>query len=187
MTQSIDVQSGAGEARSSAVDAGLQHSVEQFLYREAALLDDQKFTEWVELFSEDVHYWLPTRMTRTVRERSKEVAGPGEAAFFDDDKAFLQGRVRRLTSGVAWSEEPPSRTRRLITNVRISELITGELEVTSNFMVKRSRLERHQDEFFGERFDLLRRSASRYGFEIARRRIVLDTTTLLAPSISVFL
>ncbi|MFF5499467.1 aromatic-ring-hydroxylating dioxygenase subunit beta [Streptomyces aquilus] len=164
-----------------------QHRIEQFLYAEAALLDDHRFTEWLELFTDDVHYWLPTRVTRTVRERDIEIAGPDGAAFFDDDKAFLAGRVRRLTSGQAWSEEPPSRTRRLLTNVRVTELDSGEFEVRVNFHVLRSRLELHQDSFSGERTDLLRPADTPLGFQIARRKIVLDTTTLPAPSISVFL
>jgi 3-phenylpropionate/cinnamic acid dioxygenase small subunit len=169
------------------VDPTTQHRIEQFLYLEAELLDDQRFQEWLELFSDDVHYWLPTRVTRTVRERSLEVAGPDGAAFFDDDKTFLRGRVRRLSSGQSWSEEPPSRTRRLITNIRPVELADGTFEVRANFHVLRSRAERHHDTFFGERTDLLRRIPEEPGFQVARRKIVLDTTTLLAPSISIFL
>lgn len=169
------------------VDLATHHRLERFLYLEAELLDDHRFAEWLELFTDDAHYWLPTRMTRTIRERDQEVAGPDGAAFFDDDKRFLAGRVRRLTSGLSWSEEPPSRTRRLITNIRGVTLSSGEIEVRSNFHVLRSRLERHQDSFFGERTDLLRRTPDAPGFHIARRRIVLDTTTLPAPSLSVFL
>ncbi|MFE2046268.1 aromatic-ring-hydroxylating dioxygenase subunit beta [Streptomyces sp. NPDC059477] len=169
------------------VGAPVQHEIEQFLYLEAELLDDQRFDEWLELFADDTHYWLPTRMTRTVRERDIEVCGPDGAAFFDDDKAFLAGRVRRLASGRSWSEEPPSRTRRLITNIRATDLGDGCFEVRANFHVLRSRSERHHDTFFGERTDLLRRVSGAAGFQVARRRIVLDTTTLLAPSLSVFL
>lgn len=169
------------------VDLATQHRIEQFLYWEAELLDGHRFAEWLELFTDDTHYWLPTRTTRSIRERDLEVAGPDGAAFFDDDKRFLAGRVRRLTSGLSWSEEPPSRTRRLITNVRAVELSSGEFEVRSNFHVLRSRLERHQDGFFGERTDVLRLTPDAPGFRIARRKIVLDTTTLLAPSLSVFL
>lgn len=189
--------SAATEARSSRrsayrkVDVQTQHDVQQFLYAEAELLDQHRYDEWIELFSEDVHYWAPTRMTRTNRERDREVAALGESAFFEDDRYYLLGRVRRLTSGVSWSEEPPSRTRRLITNVRITERADSEtLDVVSNFYVYRSRLERHQDWFVGERFDVLRpadESATGYPYEIADRKIVLEQSTLLAPSISILL
>ncbi|GCD97774.1 aromatic-ring-hydroxylating dioxygenase subunit beta [Embleya hyalina] len=175
------------QQRHTDVDLATRYDIERFLYLEAELLDDQKFEDWLELFDDDIHYWLPTRTTRTVRERDLEIAGPDGAAFFDDDKAFLTGRVRRLASGRSWSEEPPSRTRRLITNIRPTRLESGEFEVRVNFHVLRSRAERHHDTFFGERTDLLRRIPQEPGFHIARRRIVLDTTTLLAPSISIFL
>ncbi|MDX2937922.1 aromatic-ring-hydroxylating dioxygenase subunit beta [Streptomyces ipomoeae] len=173
------------------VDVQTQHDVEQFLYAEAELLDQQRYTDWIELFAEDVHYWAPTRMTRTNRERHREIADEDESALIDDNLYYLRGRVRRYTSGISWSEEPPSRTRRLITNVRVTRRAdSDELDVTANFYVYRSRLERHQDWFVGERFDVLRpadATATGYPYRIASRKIVLEQTTLLAPSLSIFL
>lgn len=176
-------------------DIQTQHDVEQFLFAEAELLDQHRFKEWVELFTDDTHYWVPTRMTRTARERHREIAAEDESAFIDDDKYYLRGRVRRYTSGLSWSEEPPSRTRRLITNIRIQPVDPnhhnpGELDVVSNFYVYRSRLERHQDWFVGERHDRLRPTdpaTTGYPYHIASRKVVLEQTTLLAPSISIFL
>lgn len=198
MTASIEDAASAGTdggspARTPAfrtTDAETQNAVEQFLYAEAELLDQHRYHEWLELLADDVHYWAPTRMTRTNRERNREIAARGESAFFEDDLFYLQGRVRRLTSGISWSEEPPSRTRRLITNVRVRARDDGELDVACNFYVYRSRLERHQDWFVGERFDVLRPGPSPetgYPFVIADRTIVLEQSTLLAPGISIFL
>ncbi|MBP2320423.1 biphenyl 2,3-dioxygenase beta subunit [Kibdelosporangium banguiense] len=172
------------------VDVETQHEVEQFLFAEAQLLDEHRYVEWIELFTEDVHYWAPTRMTRTHRERDREISDENQAAYIDDTLYYLKGRVRRLTSGISWSEEPPSRTRRLITNVRVTPGDAGELAVTSNFYVYRSRLERHEDWFVGERFDVLRRAdidATGYPFVIAGRKIVLEQATLLVPSLSILL
>jgi 3-phenylpropionate/cinnamic acid dioxygenase small subunit len=171
-------------------DAQTQQTVEQFLYAEAELLDDQRFEEWVRLFTEDALYWIPTRMTRSIRERDRQVAPLGETAFAEDDLTRLRGRVRRVQSGISWSEEPPSRTRRLVTNVRVRPRDNGELDVTSNFYVYRSRLERHQDWFVGERFDVLRpadQEVTGYPFVISYRKIVLEQSTLLSPSLSIFL
>jgi 3-phenylpropionate/cinnamic acid dioxygenase small subunit len=165
----------------------LQHRVEQFLYAEAQLLDDHRFTEWIELFTEDAHYWMPSRNTRTNRERANEIAARGEGAHVDDDMVRLRGRIRRSTSGLAWSEEPPSRTRRLLSNVRIQQRDGGLLDVRLNFWVYRSRLERHQDWFVGERFDVLVPDNGPYGYLIGDRKIVLEQSTILAPNISVFL
>lgn len=171
-------------------DPVLQSRVERFLTAEAQLLDDQRYREWITLFTEDVQYRVPTRQTRTNRERDREIAGVDEMAFIDDNKFYLQGRVRRLTSGLAWSEEPPSRTRRLISNVRIDERADGALDVAVNFIIYRSRLERNEDWYVGERFDVLRPAsvaATGYPYLIAQRTVVLAQTTLLAPSISFLL
>jgi 3-phenylpropionate/cinnamic acid dioxygenase small subunit len=181
---------GAGTPAYRRIDVETQHAVEQFLFAEAELLDNHRYLEWIELFTDDVHYWAPTRTTRTQRERALEISGENGSAYIDDNLFYLRGRVRRLTSGVSWSEEPPSRTRRLITNVRISPGEDGELSVVSNFYVYRSRLERHQDWFVGERFDVLRpadEGIGGYPYSIADRKIVLEQTTILAPSISVLL
>jgi biphenyl 2,3-dioxygenase subunit beta len=197
MTASIDDATPAAGDEASAqpsafrtTDVATQHSVEQFLYAEAELLDQHRYAEWLALFTEDVHYWAPTRMTRPRREREHQIAARGESAFIEEDLHYLRGRVRRLTSGVSWSEEPPSRTRRLLTNVRVRPRDDGALDVACNFYVYRSRLERHQDWFIGERFDVLRPAdpaRTGYPFVIADRTIVLEQATLLAPSISIFL
>lgn len=171
-------------------DPALQSRVERFLTAEAQLLDDQRYFEWIELFTDDVRYWVPTRVTRTNRERDREIAGDGELMYIDDNKFYLSGRVRRLTSGIAWSEEPPSRTRRIISNVRIDPQDNDELLVTSNFIVYRNRLERNEDWFVGERFDVLRpadQASTGYPYVIASREVVLTQATLLAPSISFLL
>lgn len=167
----------------------LQHGVEQFLYAEAELLDDHRYEEWITLFTEDSHYWIPTRMTRTIRERGQELSPRGAGAHAYDDYDRLRGRVRRIASGIQWSEEPPSRTRRQLTNIRVDERPDGTLDVRTNFWVYRSRLERHQDWFAGERFDVLRPAEAGFGYpyRVADRKIVLEQTTVLAPSISIFL
>jgi 3-phenylpropionate/cinnamic acid dioxygenase small subunit len=75
----------------------------------------------------------------------------------------------------------------LLSNVRIQQRDGGLLDVRLNFWVYRSRLERHQDWFVGERFDVLVPDNGPYGYRIADRKIVLEQSTILAPNISVFL
>lgn len=172
-------------ARADSRDALLVRlEVEEFLYREAALLDDRRFHEWVELFSEDTHYFMPIRRTRGRRELAQEFTKPGEMAFFDDPKFILQARVVKLTSGTAWAEDPPSRTRRLITNVLVDEDRGDELEVRSNFMLYRTRLKSEETTWIGSRRDLLRRVDG--SFQIARRHIFLEQTVLLSQNLSNF-
>ena len=137
----------------------LREEVEEFLYHEAELLDDRRFREWLELFTEDAHYWMPVRDNR--------LTGPGEVAgelspregnfYFDDTLATLRIRVERLYTGVAWAELPPSRTRHLISNIRIKKRSEAAVEVQSNFLVYRTRLEHDRDILVGTRADVLRR------------------------------
>jgi len=106
-------------------------------------------------------------------------------ARLDDTTSTLRIRVERLYTGVAWAELPPSRTRHLISNVRIKRRGEAEVEVQSNFLVYRTRLEHDRDILVGTRTDVLRRGPA--GLRIARRTIVLDQAILDAKNISVFL
>src|SRR5580698_1247467 len=105
----------------------LQYEVEQFLYREAALLDDRRFTDWLALIADDIHYWMPIRRTVTVENLRLEYAAADGMAYFDDDKRDLRMRVEKLQSNSAWSENPPSRTRHFVSNVRILEATDNEI------------------------------------------------------------
>ena len=167
------------------VTPDLQHEIEQFLYLEAALLDEGKFHEWLAILADDIHYWMPTRYNRTRRERSRDVAAPDEIAFFDEDMASLKMRIKRIDTGLAWAEDPPSRTRHLVTNVVVRPRSTGaEYDVASNFILYRSRLETDLNIFAGRRDDVLRRTVA--GLRIARRKILLDQNVILAKNLSVF-
>jgi 3-phenylpropionate/cinnamic acid dioxygenase small subunit len=168
------------------VAPALQQEIEQFLYAEAALLDAREFDTWLSLLADDLHYFMPTRRTTLRRERDLEYSAADEVALFDEDKPSMVVRVRRLNTGLAWAEEPPSRTRHLVTNVRIADRGNGEYTVNSYFALHRSRLERDVDLFYGERIDRLRRVDGAFGFQIARRTIHLDQATVLAPNLSMF-
>ena len=161
-----------------------QYEVERFYYDEAALLDAHRYDEWLALFSDDAHYFMPIRRTRMQRELDKEFTQPGEMAFFDDTKTLLAGRVAKLNSGRSWAEDPPSRTRHLITNVRVVRDHGRELEVESNFHVYRTRLNSEETSWIGSRRDLLRRAEG--SFQIADRKIFLEQTVLLSRNLSNF-
>ena len=126
--------------------------VEQFLYREARLLDERRFHEWLAYFTDDVRYWMSSRSTRYPKSskaiasldphgsREEELARDDELAILDETKETLRGRVARLDTGMAWAEDPPSRTRHLIVNIEVEgDGGASELTVYSNFLVYRSR------------------------------------------------
>ncbi len=171
--------------------------VERFLYREARLLDERRFREWLELFADDVHYWMGSRSNRYPRtskaiaildpERYVEddLAREDELAILDENKQTLVGRVDRLDTGMAWAEDPPSRTRHLITNIEVEPgEAAQEIRVYSNFMVYRSRAETEQDFYVGARRDVLRRVGG--AWKIAGRKVILDQNVLLAKNVSIF-
>lgn len=169
------------------VSPDLQHEIEQFLYSEADLLDDWQVDEWFSLMAEDLHYWAPTRLNRSLRERALEIAAPNTSAYFDEDHALLGQRIARMHTGMAWAEDPQSRTRHLICNVRVRPTDNpDEFDVESSFYIFRTRMEREMDRFVGKRFDLLRRDGNPHGFQIVTRKIVLDMATLLSKNISIF-
>ena len=172
--------------------------VERFLYREARLLDERRFHEWVELFTQDARYWMSSRTSRYPatskaigildhdRYSEEELTKADELALFDETKATLRARIARLDTGMAWAEDPPSRTRHLITNIEVEDGDTAsELKVYSNYLVYRTRGQTEQDFYVGRREDVLQHIDGTW--KIARRKIVLDQNVLLAKNISIFL
>src|SRR5271155_5068355 len=101
-------------------DEGLIREIEQFIYMEARLLDTGRFHEWLGLFTDDIHYWMSGRSNRYPRS-SKAITtldpehydddDSDEGGLFDEDLKTLTARVDRLDTGMAWAEDPPSRTR----------------------------------------------------------------------------
>jgi 3-phenylpropionate/cinnamic acid dioxygenase small subunit len=169
------------------MDSALRQQVEEFYYLEAELLDERKLREWLALLTDDVRYWMPIRHNPFERPNdiADELSKAGEGYYFDDDMKSLKIRVERAYAKNAWAEVPPSRTRHLITNVRIKKEDGDEIEVYSNFLVYRTRMETDKDMFVGTRQDLLRRRGG--SFQIARRTIILDQAVLDAKNISVLL
>ncbi|MGQ4618845.1 3-phenylpropionate/cinnamic acid dioxygenase subunit beta [Nocardia sp. R7R-8] len=173
-------------------DREIHFEVEQFYYTEAELLDDGRFTDWLDLLADDLDYWMPTRTNRLRRQQALSIAARGEAAYYEETKESLTWRIRRFDSGMAWAEDPPSRTRHLVTNVVVHHVDPEEhagftpddLLVRSAFLVYRNRLEREENIFAGKRTDVLRRSEGR--LQVARRTILLDQNILQSKNISTF-
>jgi 3-phenylpropionate/cinnamic acid dioxygenase small subunit len=172
-------------AHPSVEDVLLQYELEQFLYHEAMLVDERRFEEWLDLLAEDLEYWMPVRSTRAAGDLANEFTRLGDVAFFDDDKASMTQRVAKLRTGFAWSEDPPSRTRHLVDNVRILEKRSAaDLTLACNFIVYRSRLARDEDLWVGRREDSLRRDAT--GWKLTKRHIYLDQVSLSSKNLSIF-
>jgi p-cumate 2,3-dioxygenase beta subunit len=142
--------------------------IEDFLYEEAALLDEWRLDEWLELLTEDATYEVPA---------TDAPDGSPQSTLFlvADDMARIRSRVGQLLGKSAWAENPPSRTRRMISNVRIRRMEGENIFVTANFVVYRLRFEQ-MDTYVGRyEYTLVQRDG---GLKIRTRKAILDLEVL---------
>ena len=113
---------------------------EQFLLHEARLLDEGRFGEWLALFTPDASYWVPSE--------PDQKSPLDTVSLIYDDRRLLETRVRRLASPRIYSQEPRSRTSRIVTNVTIEEAADPDAAlVRSKFMLVEFR--RNEQRLFG--------------------------------------
>jgi 3-phenylpropionate/cinnamic acid dioxygenase small subunit len=164
----------------------LKDEVEQFLYREAALLDERRYEEWINLMADDIHYFMPIRQNVKFGEWDRENSDPAsEISWFDEGKDVLEGRVRQLVTGVHWAEEPVSRIRHIVSNVRVLGVEGDEISTSDTFFIWHNRLLEEVNMFVGRRDNVLRRDPET-GFKVVKRTILLDQSVLLAKVITFF-
>jgi p-cumate 2,3-dioxygenase beta subunit len=145
-----------------------RHMIEDFLYEEAALLDEWRLQEWLELLTEDARYEVPA---------TDRPEGEANTTLFlvADDMTRLRSRVAQLLGKSAWAENPRSRTRRCISNVRIRAVEGETIDVTANFVVYRLRFEQMETYVGRYEYTLVRRDGT---LKIRARRAILDLEAL---------
>ena len=169
----------------------LKAEIEDFLYREAELLDERRYEQWLELFTDDAHYWMPMRRNVPHDALDREFTREGaDVNWFDEGKETLARRVSQLRTGVHWAEEPLSRICHMISNVQILRAsppgaVPSEVAVKCRFLVYRNRVQTETDLLIGKREDVLRRVDGHW--MIARRMIVLDQSVLLVKNLTFFI
>jgi 3-phenylpropionate/cinnamic acid dioxygenase small subunit len=168
----------------------LRQEIEDFLYHEAELLDERLYEEWLALIAEDIRYWVPMRRNVKVGEHEREFTrADHDINWFDEGKETLERRVRQILTGIHWAEEPVSRISHMISNVQLLEIrpspaAPAEVLVKCRFLIYRNRVETETDLLVGKREDLLRRTDS--GWQIARRKIILDQNVLMVKNLTFF-
>jgi phthalate 3,4-dioxygenase subunit beta len=157
----------------------------QFLVEEAVLLDRHDLAGWLGLLTDDVRYLMPVRVAAA---RGAGFDTLPDMGHFDEDRYALRKRVDRFATEHAWAEDPPSRTRRFVTNVRTFRAETaGELRVESSLLLFRSRGDnREADLLSAGRTDLLRRAGDGE-LRLARREVLVDETVLRTQNLAIFL
>ena len=168
----------------------LGQEIADFLYREAELLDERRYREWLDLLAADIRYWMPMRRNVKFGDDEREFTrADRDINWFDEGKDTLVRRVRQIETGIHWAEEPRSRLSHLVTNVQLqgAEPSFGapqEVRVSCRFLIYRNRVETETDLLIGKREDTLRRSGE--GWQIARRKIILDQNVLLTKNLTFF-
>lgn len=168
------------------VSLELYHSISQFMYTEAKLLDDWKFREWLDVLAEDISYTLRTTPNAQTRDRRRSVEPP-TTWVFNDNKHLLERRVARLETGMAWAEEPPSRTTHMVSNILVEATeVAGEYDVHLTYLLYRTQKEKDVTIYCGKRLDKIRKVDTGLGWQIFNRKIVLDQVTYSSHNLSVF-
>lgn len=167
------------------VGAELRDEIEQFLYREARLLDQERWDEWLALMSADIHYWMPMPENRR-RVDKLDAYTEGRGALYDDDLRDLTRRIARFKQPSAWAEDPPTRHVHVISGVEAyqSEKL-NEYVVHSTFVNYRSRGEKDNDLLVGRRRDLLVFDGD--AFKVKRRMILITQSVFMAKNLNTFL
>ena len=155
-----------------------------FLVDEAAALDENRAEDWLGMLHPEVDYRVPMRITR---ERTAGLGFSNEGYHLYENHGTLALRVERLSGDYAWAEDPPSRTRRFVTNFRVFAAEgTDDLRVCSNLLLYRERLDDPAPQLLSaERRDDLRELDG--DLRLARRLVLLDHATLHTPNLGIFL
>ena len=151
--------------------------IEDFLYREARLLDTRKFEEWADLFTDDAIYWVPAGRD--------DIDPTRHVSVIHDDKAAMAKRIKRLRSGFAYAQDPQSRVHRLISNVELGATDDEKQTIEVTCVMLLIELARHRQTFHSARceFTLDRSSGSwrvrRKKVNLLRNGEVLENTPYL--------
>lgn len=155
-----------------------------WLVDEAYILDSQEYETWLAMLSDDIHYFMPVKVTTALGAGYDTAPG---MAHFDENKYSLSRRVARFATEHAWTEDPPSRIRHYVTNVRtFATDVPEEIIVESAVLLFRSRGDVREAALISAgREDLLRRDGD--GWQLARRHIAVDESVLRTQNLAIFL
>lgn len=150
-----------------------RREVEDFLYREARLQDEGCYDEWEALWADDAHYWVPAN--------GDDIDPSRQISIINDNRRRIHTRVEQLRTGERHTQVPPSRTRRVISNVEIESAAGDEMVTGSNFILVESRSGRLTT-WAGRIQHTLRRENR--GFALVRKKVMLVNNGDALPTLS---
>lgn len=164
----------------------LVYEIEQFLYREIRLLEEERYEEWLGTMTEDILYWMPGVQARYRKDKSPRYSHT-RMAHFDDDLLNLRRRVTRFMHETAWAEDPPTRSCYMVSNIEVEPVEdTDEYVVHSVILNVRGRNETEENWLMARRKDRLRRLGDG-SYRLSRREIYMTQAVLLAKNLNIFL
>jgi 3-phenylpropionate/cinnamic acid dioxygenase small subunit len=181
------------------MNAELILQVNQFYFREARLLDDRCYQQWLALLSDKIEYTVPARHvvqldnskreTEAFLNREQEFSGSllsqgMEPPLRDEKYLHLMIRVMRSLKMNAWTENPPARTRRHVGNIEIIEATENTLTVYSNTLLYYSRHEHNEHLYSYQRKDVLEKHEN--DFRLLKREVLLDCVVIPGASAGLF-
>jgi 3-phenylpropionate/cinnamic acid dioxygenase small subunit len=185
----------ASEEAIPITESNIINRFEQFYYREARMLDDRHYMQWLGLLTEDIRYTIPSRYIPTPDpslrgteafhsiDNELERSGPDQAPLREENIFNLAIRADRALKINAWAENPPARTRRFVSNVEVLKIADG-YQTFNNFMMTYSRHSKVNHNYTGQRRDTLRDIDGQ--LRISSREIILDWSVITAPTLGLF-
>lgn len=144
------------------VDAGLLREVEQFIYREARLADEGRYDDWEALWTDDAVYWVPAN--------GDDTDPATQMSIIYDNRSRIRTRIKQLRTGKRHAQSPPSRLRRIVSNVELLGTDHGDVAAGANFVIYESR-DRGVTLWAGRSEYRLRRNEE--GWRMAGKKVVL--------------
>lgn len=163
------------EANDAVAGPDLFYEVVQWMNREAELLDDRRDREWLEeMISQEIVYQVPIRITV---ERARGLGFVEGKYHLNETYGSLQARIARNETGYAWAEDPPSRSRHFVTNIRVLESDDGSIKTRSNLLLVRTRHDQTAPQVLSaERHDVLNYEGR--VLKLRQRVVLLDHTAI---------
>lgn len=162
-----------------------QHlAAHRWIVEETYILDEQRYHDWLAILADDIHYYMPVKVTTALGAGYDTAPG---MAHFDENMYSLSRRVARFETEHAWTEDPPSRLRHFVTNVRtFATDKDDEIIVESATLLFRSHGDINEPAIVSAgRRDLLRKDGE--GWLLARRHLAVDESVLRTQNLAIFL
>jgi ethylbenzene dioxygenase beta subunit len=166
------------------VDTETYLAFQALLYKEARLLDQEDYEQWLAMLADDIHYYMPVP-ARYLREEKKQAIKPLDAHIFNDYKKQIELRIARFATNLVWSENPQNAINHTVTNIEVFPTdVDGEWNALSVVTVLRSRLDGVEKRMVVSRDDIWRIEGD--SLKLAKRNMLFNHTVVPDSNLNFF-